>query len=217
MTAVPPLDEVRSFADMWERLGRVPLERIRWKPYPGTATLADQIASERGGRIICEMVDGMLIEKTGGFAESVVTVRLACEMMRSAEDRNLGIFAGAKGPMRLPRGNIRIPDISFTPWDNIPGRRMPREAVPDLVPAIAVETLDEGNTPQEMRRKRGDWFAAGCRLVWEVDIHTRTVEVFASPDGRVVLTEADTLEAGMVLPGFRLPLAELFGELDRHG
>jgi hypothetical protein len=33
----------------------------------------------------------------------------------------------------------------------------------------------------------------------------------------VTLTVADTLDGGSVLPGFTLPLAQLFAELDRHG
>jgi hypothetical protein len=36
-------------------------------------------------------------------------------------------------------------------------------------------------------------------------------------DGPVVLAEADTLDGGVVLPGFTLPLRDPFGELDRQG
>jgi hypothetical protein len=38
-----------------------------------------------------------------------------------------------------------------------------------------------------------------------------------APDGPTVLTEADTLDGGSLLPGFTLPLRDLFGELDRQG
>ena len=82
--------------------------------------------------------------------------------------------------------------------------------IPDLVPDLAVEVLSAGNTPGEMARKRQDYFAAGVQVVWEVNPSTRTVEVFTTPDHSTVLHEAQTLDGGMVLPGFTLPLQELF-------
>ena len=94
---------------------------------------------------------------------------------------------------------------------------MPTEPVPDLAPDLAVEVLSAGNTPGEMARKRQEYFAAGVHFVWQVDPDTRTVEVFTAPDQSTVLHEAQTLAGGTVLPGFTLPLQELFGELDRRG
>lgn len=73
------------------------------------------------------------------------------------------------------------------------------------------------NTAAEMARKRSDYFAVGVRLVWQVDPVARTVSVYAAPEVAAVLTEADTLDGAPVLPGFTLPLRDLFGELDRQG
>jgi Uma2 family endonuclease len=55
------------------------------------------------------------------------------------------------------------------------------------------------------------------RLVWCVDPEARTVEVYTTPEQSVLLREEDTLDGGMVLPGFALSLRELFAELDRQG
>jgi Uma2 family endonuclease len=77
--------------------------------------------------------------------------------------------------------------------------------------------LSAGNTARELVRKRQEYFAAGVHLVWQVDPHTRTVEVFTAPNQSTVRHEAQTLEGGMVLPGFILPLQELFAELDLQG
>lgn len=46
--------------------------------------------------------------------------------------------------------------------------------------------------------------------MWFVDPDKRSVTVYAAPDEMRELTEADTLDGGDVLPGFSLPLAELF-------
>jgi Uma2 family endonuclease len=55
------------------------------------------------------------------------------------------------------------------------------------------------------------------QLVWFVDPEARTVEVFTAPEQSVILHEEDTLEGGVVFPGFELPLRDLFAELDRQG
>ncbi|HKB06128.1 MAG TPA: Uma2 family endonuclease, partial [Gemmataceae bacterium] len=73
------------------------------------------------------------------------------------------------------------------------------------------------NTVREMALKRDDYFRAGVRLVWQIDPRARTVAVYTSPDNPAVLREADALDGGAVLPGFALPLTELFGELDCQG
>ena len=68
-----------------------------------------------------------------------------------------------------------------------------------------------------MARTRQAYVAAGVQGVWQGDPHTRTVEVLTAPDQSTVLHEAQTLEGGAVLPGFTLPLQELFSELDLQG
>jgi Uma2 family endonuclease len=112
---------------------------------------------------------------------------------------------------------VRIPDVAFTSWDRLPGRRRPGSPVPLLAPDLAVEVLSRSNTPGEMALKRQDYFTAGVRLVWEIDPEARTVVVYTSPTHAVTLGLADTLDGGLVLPGFTLPVQELFAELDRQG
>jgi hypothetical protein len=65
-----------------------------------------------------------------------------------------------------------------------------------------------------MARKVSEYFASGCRLVSLVDPRTRTVAVDTSVAKPKVLTEAQTLAASDVLPGFRLPLRKLVCLLD---
>jgi Uma2 family endonuclease len=85
-----------------------------------------------------------------------------------------------------------------------------REAIGPCSPALAVEVLSPSNTAKEMQRKRKEYFFGGTRVVWIVDEATRTVEVWTSPDECVTLSEDETLDGGELLPGFRLPLREIF-------
>jgi Uma2 family endonuclease len=73
--------------------------------------------------------------------------------------------------------------------------------------------LSKSNTKAEIARKMKEYFAAGTRLAWIVDPKTETVRVHRSPEEFVVLKAGDVLDGGDVLPGFQVPVQELF-ELD---
>ena len=208
---------IKTLADLVKRLGDVPLDRIRFHPSPGTATVQDVIdIQEREGRL-CELVEGALLEKAVGYVESRLAVFLGSLLNAFVLARNLGIVTGSDGTVELAADLVRIPDIAFTNWDRLPGRRCPTAPVPRLAPNLAVEVLSRSNTPGEMAAKRQDYFTAGVEVVWEIDPRARTVVVYTSATASTTLTAADTLDGGPVLPGFTLPLQQLFAELDRQG
>ena len=208
---------IRTLADLLRRLGGMPLDRIRFQPAPGTATVEDVTRVwEREGRL-CELVDGVLLEKVMGWNESSLAVFLSGVLNAFVIPRNLGIVTGPDGTMEIMADLVRIPDVAFTSWQRLPERRRPTAPIPRLAPNLAVEVLSASNTPGEMAAKRGDYFSAGVQLVWEVDPAARTVAVYTSATGARILGPAETLDGGAVLPGFRLPLPDLFGELDRRG
>ncbi len=131
-------------------------------------------------------------------------------------ERKLGVVLGPDGTLRISPRQVRIPDVCFIRWDRFPGGKLPATPIPAVAPDLAVEVLSEGNTEGEMRRKLRDYFAAGVRLVWYVDWRTRTTAVYTAPEQCQVLGEDDVLTGGDVLPGFELPLRELFAEVDRN-
>jgi Uma2 family endonuclease len=208
---------IRTLADLVYRLGGVPLDRIRFHPAPGTATVADVVRVWDQEKRLCELVEGVLLEKTVGYIESQLAVFLAGLLNAFVRPRNLGIVTGADGTVELMADLVRIPDVAFTSWDRLPGRRRPTDPVPRLAPNLAVEVLSRGNTPGEMAAKRQDYFTAGVELVWEIDPEKRTVAVYTSLTAVTTLGVGDTLDGGAALQGFTLPVADLFGELDRHG
>jgi Uma2 family endonuclease len=172
---------------------------------------------ERRENRLCELVEGFLVEKAMGYRESLLALALSEFLRAFVRPRNLGLVSGADGMVQLFPGLVRIPDVAFVSWDRVPGRRVPAEPVPPLVPDLVVEVRSEGNTDEEMARKRREYFAAGVRLVWLIQPACQTVSVYTAADQCAELGEAHTLEGGEVLPGFTLPLWELFVELDRQG
>jgi Uma2 family endonuclease len=206
------LPTIENLADLRKRLGGIPLERIRFRPAPGTATEDDVVRIEAQQNRLCELVDGTLVEKAMGFEEARVALQLGHLIQSHLDESDLGICVGADGMMRIAPGLVRIPDVSFIAWDRLPGRESPKVPIPDLVPDLAIEVLSEGNTPAEMRRKVGEYFDAGVRLVWLIDPEKRTARVYSAPHRSVLIRAAQSLDGGSILPGFAVRLADL---LDR--
>jgi Uma2 family endonuclease len=204
-----------TVADLAQTLGPdMPLSRVRFDPPPGTATERDVEEIHAREDRLFELVDGVLVEKAMGFRESVLALALGSFLKVYLETHPLGVAAAPDGTIRLAPRLVRIPDVAFFLWERFPNRQVPSEPIPDLAPDLAVEVLSRSNTPAEMLRKRQDYFRAGCRLVWEVDPEERTVAVYTDPTTCTTLAQTRTLDGGDVLPGFSLPLARLFAELD---
>ncbi|MBM3980490.1 MAG: Uma2 family endonuclease [Planctomycetes bacterium] len=209
------LDEIDSIDDLLVNLGGISPKRVRFRPAPGTATVDDVERVRVKTRRICELVDGTLVEKVMGLAESVVAQTLRKYLHRWNDDNGEpGFLAGEAGTIKLMNKLVRAPDLAFTYLNRAPGGCVPSAPVPDLAPDLAVEVLSEGNTREEMERKLKEYFMSDVRLVWYLDLRTRTVRVYTSPDDVTELTASDTLGGGDVLPGFTLPIAQLFSKLD---
>lgn len=216
MATVETEQPIDSLADLLDRLGRIGAERVRFRPPPGTATEQDIVDIEGRENRLCELVDGTLVEKVMGYRESLLAGGILVFLREFVDARNLGLVTGPDGMMRLYPGLVRIPDVAFTSWDRLPAGRVPEQAIPDLAPDLAVEVLSKGNTPGEMYRKLREYFDAGVRLAWLVDLDTRTVEVYCEPNHSTTHYENQSLDGGDVLPGFSLELSRLFAELDRQ-
>ena len=201
-----------TLADMLVHLGGIPLERIRMYPPPGMATEKDVLQAKSRFNRICELIDGVLVEKTVGYYESLIAATIIQLLGRFLEARDLGIVLGEAGTLRILPTQVRVPDVSFINWDKFPNRQLPGEPVPAVAPDLAVEVLSPGNTEAEMQRKLHDYFSAGVRLVWYVDPRTRTAKAYTAEDQCVELGEQDSLSGGEVLPGFELPLPGLFAK-----
>src|SRR5689334_19019061 len=99
----------RTFDELHARLGFVPLSRIRMTPPPGAATEEDL---ERAPKPICELIDGVLVEKAMGNRESLLGSYLGGLIWSHVQPQDLGLVLGADGHVRLGGGQLRAPDVS---------------------------------------------------------------------------------------------------------
>lgn len=201
-----------TFAELLSSLGDIPLDRIRVFPPPGMATEQDVLKAESHTGRVCELIDGVLVEKTMGYQESLIAVEIIYLLKVFLKEHDLGIVLGADGTLRIFPHQVRVPDVCFISWNRFPDRKLPTEPIPDLAPDIAIEVLSKGNTEQEMQRKLHDYFTAGVRLVWYIHPDTRSAVSYTAENQSVETAESQSLSGGDVLPGFELPLRELFAK-----
>jgi Uma2 family endonuclease len=199
--------------ELLAHLGGISLHRVRMRPMPGFATEQDLRTIRDPTGMMYELVDGVLVRKATGYAESSLACWISHLLASFLDQHDLGVLAGSRGLMRLMPGLVRSPSVSFVRWEQLPGRHLPSEPIPDLAPALAVEVLFGDNTPGEMARKRREYFLSGTELVWMVDPDPRTVTVYTAPDYSTVFTEAGTLDGGNVLPGLAMPVLRIFEHL----
>lgn len=209
-----PAAAFEMMSELLQSLG-VTADRVRLTPAPGTATVRDVARLLDRHERKFELVDGTLVEKVMGQREAFVAIEIAF-LLKSWNEKagNVGMILGADGPFHLMKKLVRIPDVSFTNWDRLPGRHVPNEPVPEVSPDLAVEVLSEGNSTAEMERKLKEYFLSEVAVVWFVDPKKRTVRVYTSPDEVTELKATDVLDGGDVLSGFSVPVSRLFADLD---
>jgi len=144
------------------------------------------------------LINGELHRRLGNFVES----------------HRLGRVGTPDTMSRMSDGNIRLPDISFYPWSYFASGWPPQERIALRAPDLAVEVMSDSNTAAEMDRKRAEYFASGCRLVWEVEPELRLVRVYTDATTFTTVTIDGTLNGEPVLPGFSLPLHDLFDAMN---
>jgi Uma2 family endonuclease len=203
----------QTMADLLDRLGVGP-ERVLLQPPPGTATEEDLIRCPR----LCELIDGVLVEKAMGFYESRLAAVLIMYLETYLTQNPLGIILDGSGMVRVRPEQVRLPDVSFFSWDHFPGKLLPaHEQILDMTPDLAVEILSPSNTKKEMRRKRREYFNGGCKLYWEMDPEDKIVRVYTSVRRFTEVGEDGNLSGGDVLPGFTLSVREWLERAGKRG
>jgi len=202
-----------DLGELLEHLGNISPHRICLDPPPGTATERDLIRKHGRPLKLYELVEGTLVEKVMGHVESIVAAELIRILGNFIKSHQLGYCTGADDLIRLTPKVVRGPDVSFTSWTQRPERTADTDAISKVIPNLVVEVLSEGNTRGEIAKKLKDYFFAGVQLAWVIDPKARAAEVYTAPDAKTAVPADGTLDGGSVLPGFALPIADLFVDL----
>ncbi len=166
-----------------------------------------------------EIIDGELyVSKQPHWYHQIVCTVLSSPLLRWSLDTGAGVVNGAPGVIFADDDDV-APDLVWVSKERLATVLAPDgklHAAPDLV----VEVLSPGTTNERRDRdvKLKLYSRRGVREYWIVDWQRRHVEVFRRVDTALqliaTLLESDSLQSPL-LPGFTLPVTELFAQVPR--
>ncbi len=159
-----------------------------------------------------ELVSGTLREVTPpSFQHALLQGRLITRLSIFVMEQGLGEVVGEVGVILFREPDtVRGPDIAFVRTERLPEPGEQRRLL-RIVPDLAIEIVSPNDKARDVTSKVLTYLDAGVPTVWVVDPGAQHVEVWNHDAPVQVIRAGDTLDGGDVLPGFRLPLADLFG------
>ena len=185
-----------------------------------TQDVFDQSAlSLQSDEFLYEAVVGQIVEiQSVGTGEvwcadppaNLYADRLANSLRRAVESQSLGrvlqaaSFAGDNtGPPQRPAAAY----VSFQRW---PVDRTPPEQAWPIAPDLAVEVVSPVDSFETILARVAAHFSGGTKRIWVIAPTNGLVYCYDSVEQARILPRGGSLMDEELLPGFRLPLDELF-------
>lgn len=173
---------------------------------------ADELLAMPDDGIRRELIRGEIREMSpAGDQHGDIGMRLAWRLAQHVETNRLGNVYLAETGFRLASDpdTVRAPDVAFVSRERVE-RAGPIKGFRRGAPDLAVEVISPSDRFDEVEAKVFEWLDAGARMVIVVNPGPRTATVYRSRREIVVLTEQDRIDGADVVPGWNVPLAELF-------
>jgi Uma2 family endonuclease len=157
-----------------------------------------------------ELIDGELLSMSPpGFDHGCIVGEIYAALREFVRAGRLGSVAVEAGfVVSHDPDTVRSPDVAFVRAERVPpgGVRAFFDGAPDL----AVEVISPSDRASEVLAKAQEWLQSGCTAVWVVDPDTKTVTVYSTRPQTLFLSEQDALACEELLPGFSLPVSQIF-------
>lgn len=157
-----------------------------------------------------ELYDGRVVFKMPNFAHAVIQGKITQKLNNYLESSPVGMAAGDANFRLWPdrKFQSRAPDVSFIRKERLP--KDLHQYLP-LAPDLAIEILSPDDSFMKVMEKVDEYLQQGVKIVWIVIASTYEVLVCTSQGKHSV---RDTLKAPELLPGFDLPISEIFAGLE---
>ncbi|MGO8678745.1 MAG: Uma2 family endonuclease [Limisphaerales bacterium] len=160
-----------------------------------------------------EVVNGELVKSPRNICQhELICERLNFTLESFNRLHRLGAVFGSRMGYWMKNRNCRAPDVSFVSKERLlrlgfkPDTKTFFPGAPDL----AVEVLSPGNTRAEIDERLRDFFSSGTQLAWIIHPEEQFVELCHSLTDRQILGPGASLSGADLLPGFSLPVVDLF-------
>ena len=159
-----------------------------------------------------ELIRGVLCETVSvGMEHTFIAGNMMAPLHTHVRRSRLGRVGGTDGGVLIQRNpdTVREPDIFFVSAEKLPLDAKVQGYL-EVVPELVVEIVSPSDRQEAVNDKTLMWLSLGVLMVVEVYPAERAVMVHRPGAPAVTLTGEDVLDSGDVLPGFSLPLSEIF-------
>lgn len=146
-----------------------------------------------------------------GHEHGLLALEFAAELRNFVKANNLGKVYAAETGFKLTSNpdTVRAPDAAFIRQARL-DKVGPVQGYWPGAPDLIVEVISTNDLYTEVSEKVAEWLNAGSSMVVVINPRTKQVLVHVRAADVKVLELDDTLDGGDVVPGWQLPLLELF-------
>jgi Uma2 family endonuclease len=177
---------------------------------PATERLIAELSTIEGK---AEIVDGAIVHMspTGDMPSSAGTAITISLRAYSKQHGGRAYGDNVAFLAQLSNRKSFSPDASFYTGPRAGMKFLPQP--PDFAAEVRSESDHGRGAEREMAKKRTDYFSAGTKVVWDVDLDSDdVVRVYraSSPDAPKIYRRGEFAEAEPAVPGWTMPVDELF-------
>jgi Uma2 family endonuclease len=180
-----------------------------------TLTTEDELLRMPDDGFRYELIEGELRQiAPTGFDHGRCTINLSGLLVTHVRKHKLGDVLAAETGFIIARtkdgrATVRAPDVAFVAKGRVPADADTSKFL-ELAPDLIAETLSPSDTAVEVEEKIASWLAAGVRCALVVNPAARSMTIHHSLSDISRLTDADELDLGDVVEGFRCRVSEIF-------
>lgn len=157
-----------------------------------------------------ELLWGELLSVAPNFRHGTIVWKMMNRIGPFVENNALGVFL-PEGSFMFSRDPalLLLPDIAFVSSERVPPDEE-QDGYITVIPNLVVEVISPSETARTIHEKVMAYLDVGVSLVVIVHPHRRDVTLWSPDRTARVLSEGDDLSFGDVLPGFSVPVADIF-------